>query len=129
MNTRYVPHSEDFDNFSFAASQRIEDILAGELDWDAFGDVETAQITLRGAVQSGLDFKAAVESPSSVDPNLVKLQASQQVLIRLRKFSDAAARAAAARPLCTIYSYHWHAWLWKNDYWSISREKHLARFL
>ncbi len=43
MNSRHVPHSEDFDNFSFAASQRLDDILAGELDCDVaaepdFGD-------------------------------------------------------------------------------------------
>lgn len=34
MNTRYVPRTEDFDNMSFAASQRLDDILRGELDID-----------------------------------------------------------------------------------------------
>lgn len=54
----------------------------------AFGDVELAQITLREAVQCGLDFSKAVEEPMAIDPALVRLVASQQVLIRLRKFNE-----------------------------------------
>jgi hypothetical protein len=59
----------------------------------AFGDVELAQITLREAVQCGLDFSKAVEEPAAVDPALVRLVASQQVLIRLRKFNEATLKA------------------------------------
>jgi hypothetical protein len=62
-----------------------------------FGDVELAQITLREAVQGGLDFRAAVEDPAALDPLLVKLVASQQVLIRLRKFNEATLKKAGAR--------------------------------
>jgi hypothetical protein len=58
-----------------------------------FGDVELAQITLRDAVLQGLDFKEVLNSPSTLDNDAVSLVASQQVLIRLKKFSDAASKA------------------------------------
>ena len=32
MHTRYVPTSEDFDNFTFEASRRLVDLLVGEID-------------------------------------------------------------------------------------------------
>jgi len=35
MNIRYVPTSEDFDYFTFEASQRLVDILRGDVDIDA----------------------------------------------------------------------------------------------
>jgi hypothetical protein len=47
------------------------------------GDLEFAQVTLRDAIVAGLDFEAALQ-----DPDLVKLQASQQVMIQLRKFAQ-----------------------------------------
>jgi len=59
-----------------------------------FGDVELAQITLREAVQDGLDFKKATENPESIGPDMVRLVASQQVLIRLRKFNEAVLKVA-----------------------------------
>lgn len=62
-----------------------------------FGDVELAQITLRDAVLQGLDFKQMLENPTAYDEDAVTLRASQQVLIRLRKFSEAALKAAEDR--------------------------------
>lgn len=59
----------------------------------SFGDIELAQITLREAVQCGLDFLKAYESPQEVDPALVNLVSSQQVLIRLKKFNEATLKA------------------------------------
>jgi hypothetical protein len=34
MNTRYVPVSEDFDNFTFAASRCLAELLAGDYGFD-----------------------------------------------------------------------------------------------
>jgi len=62
-----------------------------------FGDVELAQITLRDAVLQGLDFKEVLANPQSYDEDAVKFVASQQVQIRLKKFSEAALKAAAAK--------------------------------
>ncbi|GAB4823977.1 hypothetical protein N2152v2_011023 [Parachlorella kessleri] len=58
-----------------------------------FGDAEVAQIMLREAVALGLDFEAALLGS---DPRMVKLQASAQILIKLRKFSQATAKSLAA---------------------------------
>jgi hypothetical protein len=57
----------------------------------SFGDVELAQITLREAIACGLDFDQAMK-----DPELVKLKASPQILIQLRKFAGAASKIKAA---------------------------------
>lgn len=41
MSIRHAPTSEDFDNFTFEASQRLGDLLRGELDlssMDYLGD-------------------------------------------------------------------------------------------
>lgn len=62
-----------------------------------FGDVELAQITLRDAVLQGLDFKETITDPESFDEDAVKFIASQQVQIRLKKFSEAALKAAAQK--------------------------------
>lgn len=62
-----------------------------------FGDVELAQITLRDAVLQGLDFKEILTNPQSYDEDAVTFVASQQVQIRLKKFSEAALKAAAAK--------------------------------
>lgn len=62
----------------------------------SFGDVELAQITLREAIQLGLDYIKAVQTPEEVDPSLVPLIASQQVLIRLRKFNESTLKAIGA---------------------------------
>lgn len=62
----------------------------------SFGDIELAQITLRDAVQNGLDFQRAVESPEEIDPVMVKLRASQQVLIRLKRFAETTKRASGS---------------------------------
>ncbi len=61
----------------------------------SFGDLELAQITLRDAVLEGLDFKRMLEDPEAFDEDAVRLRASQQVMIRLRKFAEAAIKAAA----------------------------------
>lgn len=61
-----------------------------------FGDVELAQITLRDAVLQGLDFKNVIQNPSEFDEYAVNFIASQQVLIRLKKFSEAALKAASS---------------------------------
>lgn len=47
------------------------------------GDAEFAQVTLRDAIVAGLDLEATMK-----DPDAVKLQASQQVIIQLRKFAE-----------------------------------------
>ena len=44
----------------------------------------------------GLDFKQMLESPESFDEDAVNLVTSQQVLIRLKKFSEAAKKAASS---------------------------------
>lgn len=58
----------------------------------SFGDLEIAKLPLRDAVQSGLDFDAALN-----DPSRIRLVTSQQVLIQLRKFADAARRQALSK--------------------------------
>ncbi|KAG1665498.1 hypothetical protein FOA52_009759 [Chlamydomonas sp. UWO 241] len=61
----------------------------------AFGDVELAQMTLRAAIQEGLDFEQALQ-----DPDLVEITTSQQIIIQLRNFNKQALKAqtvAAAR--------------------------------
>jgi|Transcript_4973 hypothetical protein len=63
----------------------------------SFGDLELAQITLRDAVLEGLDFKRMLEDPEAFDEDAVRLRASQQVMIRLRKFAEAAIKAAEER--------------------------------
>lgn len=60
----------------------------------SFGDIELAQITLRDAVQNGLDFQKVLEDPESIDPSMVQLKASQQVLIRLKRFAQATEKAS-----------------------------------
>ena len=62
-----------------------------------FGDVELAQITLRDAVLQGLYFKEVLVNPQMYDEDAVKFVASQQVQIRLKKFSEAALKAAEAK--------------------------------
>lgn len=57
----------------------------------AFGDVEFAQVTLRDAINCGLDFEEAMQSS-----DYVKLTSSPQVIIQLRKFAQAAKRIKAA---------------------------------
>ena len=63
----------------------------------SFGDLELAQITLRDAVLEGLDFKQMLDNPTAFDEDAVTLRASQQVLIRLKKFSEAALKAVEER--------------------------------
>lgn len=58
-----------------------------------FGDAEVAQISLREAVALGLDFENGLKQ---TDPRFVRLQASAQVIIQLRRFSVATAKAMAA---------------------------------
>ncbi|KAL3155843.1 hypothetical protein ABBQ32_012853 [Trebouxia sp. C0010 RCD-2024] len=53
----------------------------------SFGDVEFAQVTLRDAINCGLDFEDAMRSS-----DYVKLNSSPQVIIQLRKFAQAAKR-------------------------------------
>ena len=67
----------------------------------SFGDLELAQITLRDAVLEGLDFKQMLDNPTAFDEDAVTLRASQQVLIRLKKFSEAALKAAEERKSAT----------------------------
>lgn len=57
----------------------------------SFGDVEFAQVTLRDAINCGLDFETAMKSG-----DYVKLNSSPQVIIQLRKFAQAANRIKAA---------------------------------
>lgn len=58
-----------------------------------FGDVELAQITLREAVKTGLDFEQALD-----DPDMVQIQTSTQILLQLRKFNQRAQAALINRP-------------------------------
>ncbi|KAH7617544.1 hypothetical protein NADE_007322 [Nannochloris sp. 'desiccata'] len=80
--------------------QRIAALFNATCVHAGYGDVELAQITLREAVQRGLDFSKAVQDPTGVDVRMVKFIASQQVLVRLRKFDEATRKAmgAAAAP-------------------------------
>lgn len=55
------------------------------------GDLELAKMTLREAIQLGLDFQATSQGQGS--PGCVDLRASQQVLIQLRKFNEATLKA------------------------------------
>lgn len=57
----------------------------------SFGDVEFAQVTLRDAINCGLDFETAMKSEE-----YVRLNSSPQVIIQLRKFAQAANRIKAA---------------------------------
>jgi hypothetical protein len=61
----------------------------------SFGDLELAQIPLKDAIFGGLNFAEAL---AAEDPRYVKLKASAQVLIQLRKFSEriAAEKARAS---------------------------------
>lgn len=81
-------------------AQRLAALYNATVVHAGFGDVELAQITLREAVQRGLDFGATVADPEAADPAFVRLVASQQVLVRLRKFEAATRKAmgAAAAP-------------------------------
>lgn len=64
--------------------QQRQDALYNSTCAHAFaGDVEFAQVTLRDAIVAGLDFDATMK-----DPDAIKLQASQQVIIQLRKFAE-----------------------------------------
>lgn len=56
----------------------------------AFGDIELAQITLREAVSTGMDYEKAIEDPSNVS-----IVASPQVIIQLRRFAQQVVRALA----------------------------------
>lgn len=40
MHIRYVPTSEDFDNFSFEATHRLSDFLFGDIDLPSLFDDE-----------------------------------------------------------------------------------------
>ena len=81
-------------------SQRVAALYNATCVHAGFGDVELAQITLREAVQRGLEFSKAIQDPEALDPSLVKFVASQQVLVRLKKFDEATRKAmgAAAAP-------------------------------
>ncbi|KAI3438541.1 hypothetical protein D9Q98_000969 [Chlorella vulgaris] len=61
----------------------------------SFGDLELAQIPLKDALYGGLDFQAAM---AQQDARFVKLRASAQVLIQLRRFSEQVQRTRAAAP-------------------------------
>lgn len=64
--------------------QQRQDALYNSTCAHAFaGDAEFAQVTLRDAIVAGLDLEATMK-----DPKAVKLQASQQVIIQLRKFAE-----------------------------------------
>ena len=80
--------------------QRVAALFNATCVHALFGDVELAQITLREAVQRGLDFSKAIQDPTGIDESMVKFVASQQVLVRLRKFDEATRKAmgAAAAP-------------------------------
>lgn len=56
-----------------------------------FGDVEIAQLSLRDAVTSGLDFEQALKNP-----DLLKMNAPTQVMIQLKKFAETVKRVRAA---------------------------------
>ena len=48
-------------------------------------------------MQRGLDFSKVMQDPGAFEDTLVKLVASQQVLVRLRKFDEATRRAMGAK--------------------------------
>ncbi|GMH44648.1 hypothetical protein BSKO_12600 [Bryopsis sp. KO-2023] len=49
----------------------------------SFGDIELARFTLRDALNTGLDFEAALQ-----DPEFLKFETSPQILIQLKRFSQ-----------------------------------------
>lgn len=55
------------------------------------GDVEFAQVTLRDAINCGLDFESAMQNG-----DYVQLKSSPQVMIQLRKFAQASKRIKEA---------------------------------
>lgn len=88
---------EDVPRYNPDEQERITALYNCTCVHAGFGDVELAQITLRDAVLQGLDFKEILTNPQSYDEDAVKFVASQQVQIRLKKFSEAAVKAAAAK--------------------------------
>eukprot|EP00192_Tetraselmis_astigmatica_P018905 CAMPEP_0117671922 /NCGR_PEP_ID=MMETSP0804-20121206/13617_1 /TAXON_ID=1074897 /ORGANISM="Tetraselmis astigmatica, Strain CCMP880" /LENGTH=252 /DNA_ID=CAMNT_0005480465 /DNA_START=58 /DNA_END=816 /DNA_ORIENTATION=+ len=61
----------------------------------SFGDVELAQITLRDAINAGLNFEAALEA-AVANPNYVPFASSKQAKIQLKKFAETYAKSVAA---------------------------------
>ncbi|GAX73038.1 hypothetical protein CEUSTIGMA_g490.t1 [Chlamydomonas eustigma] len=62
----------------------------------SFGDVELAQMTLRAAIQEGLDLEQALQ-----DPDLPEIVTSQQILIQLKRFNQQVLKSqlmSASRP-------------------------------
>ncbi|PSC76305.1 hypothetical protein C2E20_0298 [Micractinium conductrix] len=75
--------------------QRVAALFNAAAVHASFGDLELAQIPLKEAIFGGLDFPSAMQQ---ADPRYVKLKASAQVLIQMRKFNEAVLRAKAAGP-------------------------------
>ncbi|KAL4445742.1 hypothetical protein ABPG77_008941 [Micractinium sp. CCAP 211/92] len=75
--------------------QRLAALFNASCVHASFGDLELAQIPLKEAIFSGLDFQAAV---AQQDERYVKLKASAQVLIQLKRFNEQILKAKAAGP-------------------------------
>eukprot|EP00892_Ulva_mutabilis_P006777 jgi/Ulvmu1/4471/UM002_0196.1 len=60
----------------------------------AFGDLELAQVPLREAIGLGLDLEQALQSP---EPGMLKLKASQQVVIALKRFAKTVGKITKER--------------------------------
>ena len=97
-----MPALRLFDAALACASSREEAAAAA---WGAasvhasFGDVEPAQISLRAALDAGLDLdKALAVRPGDSTGLLVPFRGAPQITSQLKKFASAVARAWAAPP-------------------------------
>ncbi|EFN57418.1 hypothetical protein CHLNCDRAFT_142863 [Chlorella variabilis] len=75
--------------------QRLAALFNSACVHASFGDVELAQIPLKDAIYGGLDYAAAV---AQQDERFVKLKASAQVMIQMRKFNEQVLRSKASGP-------------------------------
>lgn len=75
--------------------QRLAALFNAACVHASFGDLELAQIPLKEAIFGGLDFQAAL---AQQDERYVKLKASAQVLIQLKRFNEQVLKAKAAGP-------------------------------
>ncbi|KAK9841165.1 hypothetical protein WJX74_001299 [Apatococcus lobatus] len=57
----------------------------------SYGDVELAQISLRSGLNAGMDFEAALSNPDNL-----KMQASPQIAVQLKRFAAAAKKIKSA---------------------------------
>jgi tetratricopeptide (TPR) repeat protein len=75
--------------------ERLAALFNSTAVYASTGDLELARMSLREAVQLGLDYNATCQGNG--DPRCVEMRASQQMLIQLRKFNEAVLKAMASK--------------------------------